>query len=392
MADLKTVASPELTTLHTERTSPLRRLIVGIVLMTVVVGSLGVSQLLHTRKHVLQQSLAGISEDFVLAEARQELLIVAALFGIVLCMSLLLLWQVYRSWQKTSAAEQELKSNYERLVLMQAQMMQNDKLATIGQLAAGVAHEINNPMGFVGSNMATLAKYIEKYNCYINQIEQELCSRPPGLLPDQIQDLRHKLKIDYVMRDISVLVDESNEGIERVKQIVRDLKTFSRADSSSIGSADLNSCMESTVNIVINEIKYAAELKREYGDIPNVSCNAQQINQVFMNLLINAAHSIQDKGDMIGEITIRTRCDQDDVFVSVSDTGCGIAAEHSGKIFDAFFTTKEVGKGTGLGLSISSGIIRKHGGDIFVESEVGKGSTFTVRLPLNPPETGENMQ
>lgn len=267
---------------------------------------------------------------------------------------------------------------------MQAQMMQNDKLATIGQLAAGVAHEINNPMGFVGSNMVTLSKYVEKYNLYIDSIELEIRACSAGELPEHIQALRQKLKLDYVMRDISVLVDESNEGIERVKQIVKDLRTFSRADTSAIGSADLNICMESTINIVINEIKYAAELKREYGDIPKVSCNAQQINQVFMNLLINAAHAIQAKGDEVGEIIIRTWCDSENVFVSVSDTGCGIIPENCGKIFDAFFTTKDVGKGTGLGLSISAGIIRKHGGEITVDSEVCKGSTFTVSLPLKP--------
>jgi two-component system NtrC family sensor kinase len=265
---------------------------------------------------------------------------------------------------------------------MQAQMMQNDKLATIGQLAAGVAHEINNPMGFVGSNMVTLAKYIEKYNRYIELVEGELLAHSSGVLPEQVQTLRQSLKLDYVMRDISVLIEENNEGIERIKRIVQDLRTFSRADSSSTGSADLNSCMDSTINIVINEIKYAAELRREYGNLPKVHCNAQQINQVFMNLLINAVHAIQAKGEEVGEIVIRTWCDQDNAFVSVSDSGCGIAPENCSKIFDAFFTTKDVGKGTGLGLSISAGIVRKHGGEITLKSELGVGSTFTVRLQL----------
>ena len=275
---------------------------------------------------------------------------------------------------------------------MQAQMMQNDKLATIGQLAAGVAHEINNPMGFVGSNMMTLAKYIEKYNRYIDLIEGEIRACSSGILPEQVQDLRQSLKLDYVMRDISVLVEESNEGIERVKRIVQDLRTFSRADSSAVGSADLNSCLDSTINIVINEIKYVAELKRDYGDLPKVQCNAQQINQVFMNLLINATHAIQARGEEVGEIVVRTWCDRDNAFVSISDNGCGIAPESCAKIFDAFYTTKDVGKGTGLGLSISSGLIRKHGGEILVASEVGVGSTFTVRLPLKQPQSGDKSQ
>ncbi len=275
---------------------------------------------------------------------------------------------------------------------MQAQMMQNDKLATIGQLAAGVAHEINNPMGFVGSNLATLAKYVEKYNRYIESLENEIRSGSSGDLPDNIQALHKTLKLDYVMRDISVLVEESNEGIERVKRIVQDLRLFSRADSSAVGSADLNSCMDSTINIVINEIKYAAELKREYGDLPKVFCNSQQINQVFMNLLINAAHAIQAKGEDVGEIGIKTWCTDENAFVSVSDNGCGIISENCGKIFNAFFTTKDVGKGTGLGLSISSSIIRKHGGEISLSSEVGVGTTFTIRLPLNPPQSGDIAQ
>jgi PAS domain S-box-containing protein len=272
---------------------------------------------------------------------------------------------------------------------MQAQVMQNDKLATIGQLAAGVAHEINNPMGFVGSNMATLGKYIDKYNRYIDLMEREICELSSGRLPEKILEARQSFKLDYVMRDISVLVDESNEGIDRIKRIVQDLRTFSRADSSAVASADLNSCLDSTINIVINEIKYAAELTRNYGNIPKLTCNAQQINQVFMNLLMNASHAIQAKGDSTGEINVRTWCDEDNVYVSVGDNGCGIAPENCSKIFDAFYTTKEIGKGTGLGLSISSGIIRKHGGTISISSEVGVGSTFTIRLPLHPVEDGD---
>lgn len=279
----------------------------------------------------------------------------------------------------------------ESLREMQAQMMQNDKLATIGQLAAGVAHEINNPMGFVGSNMATLSKYVDKYNRYIDQLEREILACSAGILPERIQELRQSLKLEYVMRDIKVLVDESNEGIDRIKRIVQDLKTFSRTDTLAVGSADLNRCLDSTINIVINEIKYVAELKREYGDLPKISCNAQQINQVFMNLLINAAHAIQAKGEEVGEIVIRTWCDQDDVFVAVSDTGCGILPENRGRIFDAFYTTKEVGKGTGLGLSISSGIIRKHGGEISITSEIDVGTTFTIRLPIKSEQHAEEV-
>ena len=265
---------------------------------------------------------------------------------------------------------------------IQAQLMQNDKLATMGQLAAGVAHEINNPMGFVSSNMVTLTKYVEKYNRYIELLESELRNSAGENLPAHISEARKAMKLDYVVKDINVLLEENNEGIERVKRIVQDLRTFSRADISEVGSVDLNDCMDSTISIVKNKLKYSAELKCDYGDLPKVECNVQQISQVFMNLLINAAHSIQAKGEDVGEIIITSWFDKTSAFVSVSDTGCGIPHDQLSKIFDAFYTTKDVGKGTGLGLSISFGIVRKHGGEITVASEVGVGTTFTMRLPI----------
>ncbi len=277
----------------------------------------------------------------------------------------------------------EERKSEESIRKIQAQLMQNDKLATMGQLAAGVAHEINNPMGFVSSNMATLTKYVEKYNRYIELLEGELRKSTDKNLPEHISEARKAMKLDYVVKDVNVLLEENNEGIERVKRIVQDLRTFSRADISEVGSVDLNDCMDSTINIVINELKYSAELKRDYGDLPKVECNIQQISQVFMNLLINAAHSIQAKGEDVGEITITSWFDEASTFVSVSDTGCGIPHDRLSKIFDAFYTTKDVGKGTGLGLSISFGIVRKHGGEITVASEVGVGTTFTMRLPID---------
>ena len=239
------------------------------------------------------------------------------------------------------------------------------------------------------SNMVTLGKYIEKYNHYINMVEQALRASYSGILPEKVQTLRQSLKLDYIIRDINVLIDENNEGLERVNRIVQDLQTFSRSDTSIYDKVDLNQCLESTINIISNEIRYAAELKCEFSDLPKVFCNSQQINQIFMNLLMNAAHAVQAKGEGLGTITIRTWSDRYNVFVSVSDTGCGIAPENRNKIFDAFYTTKEVGKGTGLGLSISASIVNNHGGDLTVESEVGVGSTFTVRLPLKLPVNGE---
>lgn len=277
----------------------------------------------------------------------------------------------------------DLRQTEASLRQMQSQLMQNEKMASIGQLAAGVAHEINNPIGFIGSNLKTLGNYIDKYDCYIRILEDGVRGHTDETLPEQFVDARKKMKLDYVMRDINVLLEECNEGIERVKRIVSDLGTFSRADVSERMKANLNECLESAINIVINEIKYSAELKRDYADLPAVSCNVQQVSQVFMNLLINAAHAIQDRGEEVGEIAVTSWSDGASAFVSVSDNGCGIPEERLSKIFDAFYTTRDVGKGTGLGLSISDEIIRKHGGEITVSSEPGAGSTFTVRLPVS---------
>jgi two-component system NtrC family sensor kinase len=185
------------------------------------------------------------------------------------------------------------------------------------------------------------------------------------------------------MDDARQLIIESQDGAGRVRRIVQDLKSFSRVDQAECALVNLNESLETTINIAWNEIKYVATLNREFGDIPEILCYPQQLNQVFLNLLVNAAHAI---GENHGTITIRTWGEGTDVLVSVSDSGCGIPEEIRQRIFEPFFTTKEVGKGTGLGLSISYDIIRKHEGDIKVESEVGSGTTFIVRLPVNGPD------
>ena len=266
---------------------------------------------------------------------------------------------------------------------MQAQLLQNEKMASIGQLSAGIAHEINNPMGFINSNLGTLEKYVDKFDRYIALLENSLQQTGNLQQLDAVHALRKELKLDYVLKDIYQLISESTDGAERVMKIVQDLKTFSRSDTEKMGKADLKQCLDSTINIIWNKIKYAAELERSYGDTPKVLCNIQQVNQVFMNLLVNAVHAIESKGsEELGTVVVRTWADDDNAFVSVSDTGCGMSDEVKRKIFDPFFTTKDVGQGTGLGLSISHEIIKKHGGEITVESEVGHGTTFTVRLPL----------
>jgi two-component system NtrC family sensor kinase len=284
------------------------------------------------------------------------------------------------------AAGQELEKAFSELKDAQLQIFQQEKMASIGQLAAGVAHEINNPMGFISSNLSTLNKYVDRLAEFIAAGDELLVLSAGSEGAEKITAARKRLKIDYVMEDSRQLIAESLDGAARVRRIVQDLKSFSRVDLAECALINLNEALDTTINIAWNEIKYVATLNREFGDIPPIKCFPQQINQVFLNLLVNAAHAI---GENQGTITVRTWSEGDNVLVSVTDSGCGIPAEIRQKIFEPFFTTKEVGKGTGLGLSISYDIIRKHGGEITVESEIGVGTTFIVKLPVEPPAGGE---
>ncbi len=273
----------------------------------------------------------------------------------------------------------ELEGAYNELKLTQAKILQQEKMASIGQLAAGVAHEINNPIGFVNSNLGTLRKYAVKLGEFIEVQAKMIVALGTAASQEEHSEARKKFKVDYVLQDITDLVEESLEGVERVRTIVANLKTFSRVDQAERKASDLNECLESTINIVWNELKYKVDLKREYGELPLVVCYPQQLNQVFMNLLMNAAQAIAEHG----VITVRTWRDDGAVHVAITDTGNGIPAENLPRLFEPFFTTKEVGKGTGLGLSIAYDIVTKqHHGEISVQSEVGCGTTFLVTIPL----------
>ncbi|HMK61127.1 MAG TPA: ATP-binding protein [Dissulfurispiraceae bacterium] len=275
----------------------------------------------------------------------------------------------------------ELEKAYNDLKMVQSQVLQQEKMASIGQLAAGVAHEINNPIGFIISNLGTLRKYMDKISEYeaFQSTEVAGCINRLGdqSLVNKIAEKRKDLKIDYIEKDLSNLISESLEGADRVKKIVQDLKSFSHVDEFDFKTADINSGLDSTINIVWNELKYKVTLAKEYGEIPLTLCNLGQLNQVFMNLLVNAAQSI----DRSGEIKVKTWHNDGFINISISDTGCGIPEEIQKRIFEPFFTTKEVGKGTGLGLSIAYDIVRKHHGEITVSSAIGKGTTFTMRIP-----------
>jgi len=281
------------------------------------------------------------------------------------------------------AMQQHLKEAVSKLDAAQGQLLQADKMASIGQLAAGVAHEINNPIGYVYSNLTTLDRYVSDLMQLLNRYEQLEAAQPDTPNLEDVRQYKTAIDLNYLRSDLPALMSESQEGISRVKKIVQDLKDFSHVDEAEWLWTDLRHGLDSTLNIVHNELKTKVEIVRQYGNIPEVQCIASQINQVFMNLLVNASHAIETKGT----ITIETGSQNDEVWVKISDTGCGISKENLLRIFDAFFTTKPVGKGTGLGLSLSYSIVKRHHGRIEVDSEVGKGTSFTVHLPVMQPAT-----
>ncbi len=266
-----------------------------------------------------------------------------------------------------------------RISEMRGQLQQAEKMATIGRLAAGVAHEINNPIGYVYSNLGTLEKYVQDTFCMLNLYEQTEPEIADAGVREKLMEARNKLDIAFLKEDLRALLEESREGITRVKTIVQNLKDFSHVDvNDEWHFTDLHNDIESTLNIVHNEIRNKADVVREYGELPEVECLSSQLNQVFMNLLVNAAHAIEKRGT----ITIRTGREGDEVWVEIADTGKGIPVENLKKIFDPFFTTKSIGKGTGLGLSLSYGIIQRHHGRIEVQSEMGIRTSFKVWLPV----------
>jgi len=274
---------------------------------------------------------------------------------------------------------------------MQSQLVQTEKMASIGQLAAGVAHEINNPTGFISSNLNVLADYdmdigslIEQYRALVSDLMSGTsASAREGLssiseLLARIAEIEKEIDIDFILSDTPNLIKESQDGADRIRKIVISLKDFAHPGKNKLKYADINSNLDSTLNIVWNELKYNATIIKEYGQIPEVLCYPQQLNQVFMNILVNAAQAIEKQG----EIKIATRLLDGKVEIKISDTGSGISEENLSKIFDPFFTTKEVGKGTGLGMNVAYNIIKKHKGTIDIESAVGVGTTFTISIPI----------
>jgi len=278
--------------------------------------------------------------------------------------------------ERTRELEQsnvEIQSALEELKSTQLAMLQQEKMASIGILAAGVAHELNNPIGFVHSNLGTMGRYCDKIVRVLEAYRTRLGE------DEELRALETREKFSFVLEDLPDLVRESLEGTERVRRIVADLKSFSHPNRDHPVEADLNDCLEKALNITHNELKYKAEIVRDFEPLPPCRCWETQLTQVFMNLLMNAAQAIEESGT----IRVSTRHEGDEVVIAIRDDGCGIPEDVQMRIFTPFYTTKDPGEGTGLGLSISYDIIRKHGGTMTVQSTVGAGTTFTLRIPLD---------
>nr|WP_305906835.1 ATP-binding protein [Methylomarinum sp. Ch1-1]MDP4519542.1 ATP-binding protein [Methylomarinum sp. Ch1-1] len=289
--------------------------------------------------------------------------------------------ELQASAEKLEQEKQEQMALNRQLQDAQLQLVQAEKMASIGQLAAGVAHEINNPLGYINSNLHTLQEYLGDLE-KVSDMARQLAAQLPS---DHVQvqayrQLKQDLDLDFIQEDLRNLVIESMEGATRAKQIVQDLRNFSHVETKKREMFDIEQGLDATLNIVYNELKYRAKLHKHYAGLQPYECVGSQLNQVFMNLLVNAAHAIEAFGD----ITIRTGYREPDwLWVEVEDSGKGIPDEIKHKIFDPFFTTKPVGEGTGLGLSLTYKIVQDHNGKIEIDSTVGKGTRFRIYFPLN---------
>lgn len=274
---------------------------------------------------------------------------------------------------------QTLLGAYNSLKEHKAQLLHQEKLASIGQLSAGVAHEINNPTSFVLSNINSIASYIDSFKAYCSQLEEIALDQNKSYSDKKhtIDETRAKLDIEFLSEDVNEAFTDSVEGLTRIQDIVASLKGFARTDATGKETMSVNSCIESTLKLVQSELKYKADLQLELNDLPNIKGRPGEISQVILNLLTNAIDAV----DSSGLIKIKTEVGNNCVSISVSDNGDGIEDEQLNKVFDPFFTTKETGKGTGLGLSISHSIIQQHGGTMRVASTKGKGTTFHISLP-----------
>ena len=256
------------------------------------------------------------------------------------------------------------------------ELEQASKLAAVGKLAAGIAHEINNPLSFIYANLENLNKFSLKVRSLID-VYDELDM--PEETKNAIEEKKEEINYTYLKSRITDMIEKSIDGADRMKKIVSDMKTFSRVDRAEVEVADINESIEATLGIMVHEYKNRIEIKKEYDEqLPPIKCFISKLNQVFLNILANACQAIDDKG----VISIRTRKDGDNIVIEIEDSGAGMPDDVKAKVFDPFFTTKPVGQGTGMGLSICHDIIQQHNGDLSVKSTIGKGTTFIISIPI----------
>ena len=294
---------------------------------------------------------------------------------------------------KLNQKNMELEETNTNLKEAQVQLLQAEKMASVGQLAAGVAHEINNPVGFVSSNISTLNDYIATYQMLFAQVTTLLDSDDEAQRSALIADIKQNIidkDMAFINEDISDLLNDSTEGLHRVAEIVKGLKLFSRVDSDGVQLHNINDCVRTTLAMVNNQLKYVCTVETQLGNVPAVTMNIGKISQVVTNLLINAGQAVESTG-VHGRVTISTVVINDFVELRVEDTGCGIPKDNLDKLFNPFFTTKPEGQGTGLGLSISFGIAQEHGGRLSVSSVENEGSVFTLALPIPKDKTDESV-
>jgi PAS domain S-box-containing protein len=277
--------------------------------------------------------------------------------------------------EKTQMLE-KIQASYRELLRTEAQRVHSGKMASLEQLVAGVAHELNNPIGFLNSNLEHLLGFIgdlrQMFHYYDRLLKHDYKKQ-------QLAEKRkEEVELPFILDTMEKLANSCRFGALRAKEIVENLRTFSRMDEAAVKEADIHENLEITLSLLGNEIRDRIAVHREYGDIPLLECNIGQLNQVLMNLIMNACQAIPDRGDL----WIRTRVKDEALTVSIRDNGVGIPKGQLSRIFDPFFTTKEPGQGTGLGLAIAFGVVKEHGGNIEVQSQVGKGSTFTVKIPI----------
>ena len=342
------------------------------------------------RLHVLIYPIVGVIAllaVFWVYHHTQNLTALIALAGILLLLVGFVSLRLHRSYSELDQANTELQSHIHHLQASQAQLVHTEKMSSLGQMVAGVTHEINTPLAYTRSNTVL----VESQLGHINELVDACARQADYLLSDeavnedtlaeqisQVAMLAQQLRHDKAIEEMRELLRDNISGLDQIAELVSNLKNFSRLDRQKVASVDLNEGLDSVLIIARNELKYKVEVIRNFSNIPHVRCSPSQINQVFLNLIVNAAQAIEQQGT----ITLSTRQEGDFIRIDIEDTGSGIPPEVMPHIFDPFYTTKDVGEGTGLGLSIAYQIVQQHGGSIHAESELGQGTKFIIRLPI----------